>query len=93
MHFRYLWEYIYALIEATRAKIIHIYREGNMAADYLTKMGAIGNSFIIQEGDNVPLGLRGILRTNPWSPLNIRQKLFIPLYIPRYSSTISEDFT
>ncbi|CAI9772542.1 unnamed protein product [Fraxinus pennsylvanica] len=32
--------------------------EENMAADYLAKNGATGNSFTIQKGDYVPLGLR-----------------------------------
>ncbi|XP_022848840.1 uncharacterized protein LOC111371165 [Olea europaea var. sylvestris] len=40
-----LWKDIYALIETIRAKILSIYREGNMSANYLAKMGVTGNSF------------------------------------------------
>ncbi|CAI9780517.1 unnamed protein product [Fraxinus pennsylvanica] len=43
-----------------------VFREANMAADFLAKMASDGSSIDFLYGDEVPTTLRGILRTDRW---------------------------
>lgn len=63
----WLWDYwdeILELIRLLNAQVQHMFREANMATDFLAKYGSMGSYFNMSFGDKVLTLLRGILHTD-----------------------------
>ncbi|XP_035547386.1 uncharacterized protein LOC118348919 [Juglans regia] len=56
------WEEIVELACTVRCRFQHVYREGNRAADWLAKAGALGSEWVVSSSDNLPRVLRGLIR-------------------------------
>ncbi|KAK0598498.1 hypothetical protein LWI29_035225 [Acer saccharum] len=56
------WEDLVAELEGVNFMLLHQYREGNSAADFLARDGEMGKNIIYEDPDLFPRFLKGVLR-------------------------------
>ncbi|KAG6666728.1 hypothetical protein CIPAW_01G053100 [Carya illinoinensis] len=72
----YLWDYWDALLlelDGVHFQVVHQFREGNQAVDYLARRGEEGLNWDFVSGDDIPRLLRGIIRLDALGIPSIRK--------------------
>lgn len=63
---------IFQLLQKLKATVNHIFRESNMAADFLANLGCNLARLVIFDSNNMPRKLRGIVRVDGGGLCNLR---------------------